>query len=253
MDVYNDSPACVTASEQRPSIFVSRYEANLAGRDFALGDVHGEFELLDNLLEEARFDPQVDRIFSTGDLVDRGPSSISVVPWLFKPWFKAVRGNHEQWCIEGGLDAPVPAHARHGGAWFYLLKPEERSAIAKFLNTLPVAIEVVGCSGELFGVVHAECPMYRWQHFVEALQGYQGNSIRDHYITEALWRRTRFDSQHTHSVRGVSKVYVGHTVVPEVTTLGNVVYLDTGGCFADGQLTMVEMGGAETIFSVSKV
>ncbi|WP_279626386.1 hypothetical protein [Azotobacter beijerinckii] len=30
-------------------------------------------------------------------------------------------------------------------------------------------------------------------------------------------------------------------------------YLDTGGCFEGGRLTLVEIGGSEEIFSVEKV
>lgn len=45
-------------------------------------------------------------------------------------------------------------------------------------------------------------------------------------------------------------IYVGHTKVPAVLDLGNVRYIDTGGVFEDGLLTMVEIGGSEAIHSI---
>ena len=54
-----------------PTVVVDR--ANPAGRDLAAGDVHGHFDTLEQALEQIAFDPVSDRLFSVGDLVDRGP------------------------------------------------------------------------------------------------------------------------------------------------------------------------------------
>ncbi|MBP5144082.1 metallophosphoesterase, partial [Pseudomonas chlororaphis] len=71
---------------------IQRFEINTAGRDFAVGDIHGHFTKLQAALDAVQFDPTVDRLFSVGDLVDRGPESADVDTWLAKPWFHAVRG-----------------------------------------------------------------------------------------------------------------------------------------------------------------
>jgi len=230
-----------------------QYGPNQKGRDFAVGDIHGEFSLLERLLEKAGFNEQTDRLFSVGDLVDRGPESHRVAWWLLKPWFKAVRGNHDQWCVEGGLFEEPIGHRQHGGKWFYALSEELRPFLGGFLNELPVAIEIAGRSGERYGVVHAECTCLSWGRFVEALEGELGDSYRDHHVMEALWRRRRYDDADTRPIAGIGRVYVGHAVVDEVLDLGNVRYLDTGGCFEGGRLTLVEIGGSEAIFSVEKV
>ena len=52
-----------------------RFSANKAGRDFFVGDIHGCFGLLEKTMEEHGFDETRDRIFSVGDLVDRGDRS----------------------------------------------------------------------------------------------------------------------------------------------------------------------------------
>jgi serine/threonine protein phosphatase 1 len=54
---------------------IKKFELNEKGRDFVVGDIHGCFDLLSNNLKEIGFDESVDRLFSVGDLVDRGKQS----------------------------------------------------------------------------------------------------------------------------------------------------------------------------------
>lgn len=232
------------------NLLFASYGPNHEGRDFAVGDIHGEFSLLRRLLTTVGFDEKTDRLFSVGDLVDRGPESPMVARWLTKPWFISVRGNHDHWCIMSGLLEEPPGHRRHGGSWFYDMTDEVRPLLATLLNQMPVAIEVEGRDGQRFGIVHAECTHHSWQRFREAIEGELGNSYRNHHITEAMWRRTRIEKRDTTIIAGVDKVLVGHSVVEEVTELGNVVYLDTGGCFPNGSLSLYELGGSGEIISV---
>ena len=95
---------------QRP---FRRFARNAAGRDFVVGDIHGMFPALRELLARAGFDEECDRLFSVGDLIDRGPRSREALEWLAQPWFHAVRGNHEQLLLDsddrvhpGPLDPP---------------------------------------------------------------------------------------------------------------------------------------------------
>lgn len=68
-----------------------KLERNLAGRDFAVGDVHGTFSALQTAFDSIGFDPTVDRLLCCGDLVDRGPESHRVEAWLEKSWvFRAL-------------------------------------------------------------------------------------------------------------------------------------------------------------------
>ena len=52
-----------------------RFAQNTVGRDFAVGDIHGCFTELQRGLEAIGFDPSTDRLFSVGDLVDRGSNA----------------------------------------------------------------------------------------------------------------------------------------------------------------------------------
>lgn len=75
--------------------FMKSYPANMDGRDFIVGDLHGCYDELQLLLKHVKFNEKQDRLFSTGDLMDRGPKSLECVSLLSQPWFFPVLGNHE--------------------------------------------------------------------------------------------------------------------------------------------------------------
>ena len=52
------------------------------GTDWVVGDVHGCFETLRQALAAIDFEQGRDRLFSVGDLIDRGPNSIEALEWL---------------------------------------------------------------------------------------------------------------------------------------------------------------------------
>ena len=79
---------------------IKTFEANTEGRDFVIGDLHGSYEVFLNLLENLKFDGEKDRMFSVGDLVDRGPDSFNCLRLLREPWFHCVLSNHEQMMLE---------------------------------------------------------------------------------------------------------------------------------------------------------
>ena len=96
---------------------VQRFTQNTRGRDFVVGDLHGCFDYLRVMLEHIQFDRVTDRLFCVGDLVDRGPQSEEAIDWIAKPWFHAVRGNHEQMAIDvaaGRVNAGSKMHRLAG-------------------------------------------------------------------------------------------------------------------------------------------
>jgi len=52
---------------------ICKLPTNQAGKDYVIGDLHGCYELLERLLDAVGFDKSKDRLFSVGDLIDRGP------------------------------------------------------------------------------------------------------------------------------------------------------------------------------------
>lgn len=215
---------------------VQRFARNPHGRDWVVGDIHGCFSRLRQHLDEHGFDPAVDRLFSVGDLVDRGPESELALEWLAYPWFHAVLGNHEQMAIDW-VDCPemdAGTYAYNGGMWNIGNPSDERIRFSDAFRGLPVAIELETAAG-LVGIVHADCPRRDWSGMVAALDA------GDERVENAcLWSRSRIKSGYAEPVEGVQMVIVGHTPLKSVCWLGNVFHIDTGAVFG-GELTVLDI------------
>lgn len=209
---------------------VVHYERNTVGRDLIVGDIHGHFSKLQQALDAINFDPERDRLFSVGDLVDRGPESEMSLEWLDKPWFFAVSGNHEDMAIRwpnGFMDSQN--YVANGGGWNVSNPWDVSREFAEAFSTLPVAIELETASG-LVGIVHADCPFPSWQQFIAALKNQSmSKAERERIVDAAQWSRDRITQLDDSMVDGVRAVVVGHTPMGRFTTLGNVLYIDTMG------------------------
>lgn len=222
---------------------VRRFERNATGKDFVVGDIHGEFAQLRSHLEGLGFDPAIDRLFSVGDLVDRGANSKAALDWLAQPWFFAVLGNHEDmalraWDDEDTLHGWVVWNG--GGWWLDCDRPTQARFIAAF-QELPVAMEIATVAGRI-GVVHADVPsQMSWDAFLDRLEA-GDERVRQH----ALWARSRICNsdgpKYQSPVGGVVRVYCGHTPLRQPAVVGNVYFLDTGACYPGGSLTVVPLG-----------
>lgn len=223
------------------------YERNTQGRDFAVGDVHGYFKRLQTVLDKAGFDPSTDRLFSVGDLVDRGPESKDVLQWLAKPWFHAVKGNHEDIAVRFAKGNPVDvdAYRANGGGWFIDLEPSEQLRFAQAFEALPLAIEVVTEQG-LVGLVHADCPQKNWANLDAALRA----SKSDRSL--CIWSRARLENEYPGVVAGVRAVVVGHTPLSKPVVLGNVYHIDTGGWQAGGYFTLLDLNTLDYVASLDR-
>lgn len=162
------------------------FEANFKGRDFVIGDLHGSFSVFLNLLDNLQFDHEVDRMFSVGDLVDRGPDNIECLRLIYEPWFHCTKSNHNQLVIDAFLkDDPAlkdyvssMANTRLwqqcGGLWalpqtenhYEALKHGEKYdartleliELAYKLNSDPFIITVELRSKKKVHIIHAEFP-----------------------------------------------------------------------------------------------
>lgn len=219
---------------------VKRFAKNAAGRDFIVGDIHGYFSRLQAALDAIGFDAARDRLFSVGDLVDRGPESIQALDWLAKPWFHAVAGNHEDMAMRwpnGHMDAGN--YTANGGAWMIALDRETQLEVSAALSALPVAIELETEHGTV-GIVHAECPFASWPEFTAMLEDTSlSNNRRDALLSLAQWSRERISNKFCGMVEGVRMVVVGHTPMRESVALGNTKYIDTMG-WHSGKFTILD-------------
>src|SRR5438128_6405379 len=90
--------------------------------DYLLGDLQGCCDPLDRLLSALAFSPSRDRLFVLGDLVNRGPGSLSVLTRL------AGLGDAAQ-CLLGNHDLHLVAIA-HG-----VRKPGRRDTLGPILES----------------------------------------------------------------------------------------------------------------------
>ncbi|MEX3984280.1 metallophosphoesterase [Paraburkholderia sp. EG287A] len=239
---------------------VRRYGINTLGRDFVVGDIHGCYDELWAALKEARFHPERDRLFSVGDLVDRGPGSERVERFLDQPWVFAVRGNHEDEILNLYEDG-VPHHDvlqaymnmvgyRNGLGWWMAVPYEQRLRIVEKLRRLPLVMELETSRGKV-GLLHAEVPQRMdWATFIACIEA--GD---EKVLNSALWGRERYHADDHSGVSGIDRVFVGHTPRKLAERKGNVYYVDTGAFKQvlepgrQGHLTMANVLTATQVLS----
>ena len=221
---------------------VKVWDKEIKGKLWVVGDIHGCYTLLMNTLNAKDFDFENDLLVAVGDLVDRGPQNIQCVELLSKPWFTSVRGNHEDLCIGGLHDESYKCcHIGNGGEWFYMLDGQTMHNIAKMFAELPIAIEV-NHHGKKFGFIHGHIEQNNWDDFKNS----KGVPAFRDPAQLAMWGRDRLDTdnkQYTH-VSDVDAVFMGHTVVNQVSRRDNCYYIDVGSCFY-GRLAVLDLSEFE--------
>ena len=215
-------------------------------RAYAVGDVHGRLDLLDELLRDIETDnsaraPARVTIVFLGDLIDRGPQSAQVVERLrrYRPSFAKtafLMGNHEEvllrilsgetslladWLRFGGADCarsygldPKELEARGGSSAVKLLREAIPKEHAKFLESF---VDTASFGSYLF--VHA---------------GIRPGVPLSHQQPQDLrWIRQPFlDDEADHGC----VVVHGHTITEAVDERENRIGLDTGA-YRTGVLT----------------
>lgn len=210
-----------------------RIPANLEGRDFLVGDLHGMHDAFRQALKARGFDPDCDRVISVGDLVDRGPDSPGCLRLLEEPWFHAVRGNHEQLMLDvlDGREDPA-LWAINGGDWAIEADLEGKLAglIAR-ARRLPHALTLELPDGSAIGITHAEYPRMDWAEIESAV-----SDRRDRYAM--LWSRRIIHRGEPQETANAALTVHGHTPTETPTRLGTALFIDTGAVYG-GALTLL--------------
>lgn len=215
---------------------VRRFPANTQGRDFVVGDLHGCLEPFEKLLRHVGFRPAIDRVFSVGDLVDRGPFSMACLKLLNMPWFFACRGNHEDLLL-AHLDNPFQVKA-YDDSWLRPIAPvyaDRKKLAGQWLNvlrSLPYVL-VVGEGEERFNVVHAEVLEDGRSVTNEMIDSWSFEDP-DKAQHRAVWGRALLRTwQRGKPVlrahhRNMSPTYCGHTILSETSKVAGQIFLDRG-------------------------
>lgn len=265
-----------TARTLWPNEAVITHPANPTGRDFVVGDVHGSFDVVERALESLRFVPGRDRLFSVGDLIDRGPRSADALEWLQQERILAVRGNHEDWMVNTiVLESGHLRKSGHGydwlasgGGWFWGLVEDgdghivghddvehwdRRKDWLAALRTMPLMRTVETTAGTV-GIAHT-VPHWRpsWSDLEKELRELHALATKnldrfDRVPIDTLWPRPETVSIDRNAadlppaIAGIELVLVGHCSLYKPQWLrSNVLCIDTGACAADGHLTVAEI------------
>lgn len=217
---------------------------------YAIGDVHGEFEklerLLDSIREDARCLDATYKIIFLGDLIDRGPDSRSVVAVAMAATGAgealALKGNHEElmlyaydredsiglyhWANNGG-DEAIQSYERANGKqdhWRLAIDPTH----LKWLRALP-CIHRDDARGLVF--VHAGIDPRTYPACKEEIYLWTRSPI---FYDPGRWPDRP-------ELEGLLVVH-GHTPTPDFKPHLNPrrINVDTGACFG-GPLTSVVM------------
>ncbi len=104
---------------------------------YAVGDVQGCLEPLRRVLEHARFDPAVDRLWLVGDLVNRGPASLATLRFVsgLGSAAVAVLGNHDLHLLAVALGGH---RVRNKDTFHDVLEAPDRDELMEWLRRLPL-------------------------------------------------------------------------------------------------------------------
>jgi len=108
---------------------------------YVVGDIHGCFKTLERLLLTLPFESGRDRLWLTGDLVNRGPSSLEVLRWAWSASrslgdrFVTVLGNHDLHLLS---TADGHGRAHHRAAFEPVLNAPDRDTLIRWLARRPL-------------------------------------------------------------------------------------------------------------------
>lgn len=237
--------------EERKAInpFVEQLSQNNLGDDYIVGDLHGRYSELMQQLKDIDFDFQKDRLIAVGDLGDRGDESDKVIQLLEEPWFRSVRGNHDQFILDqfeeervllyGGYKRVEPTilHRRIEGAWFFQLDEQCRAYLAKLLMPLPYIIELY-IHGYKIGINHAGIPTRYGNSWNDVV-----NDIYKRDTRELCLRTRRHAEMHQEGIERVIEdidyTIHGHTCFEKPLFTLFSAFIDTFD--KSGQLTILKV------------
>ncbi len=132
---------------------------------YVLSDIHGYQENFDSILSQINMTEQ-DHLYILGDVVDRGPDSITLLQRIRKmPNTTLLLGNHEYMMIDrlrhpGDENIQALWYWNDGGKTenqFLSLNKAAQEELLQYMESLPVQLELQ-VNGQTYILVHA-CPM----------------------------------------------------------------------------------------------
>ena len=242
------------------------------GRRLIVGDIHGSYKALMEVLEKASFDRDNDTLYFTGDVSDGYPQVFECLTFLLAlPHFHAVIGNHDVWLqryLAAGLTPSI--WVNQGGQRTIEniekknLTDAEKHQLADALRSWPYVIAeddfilTHGGPGMFFDEedmsdiarIKRELLEYddsNWQGWLRTRQA-TVNWDRSYYA-EALYDQEHGITAPSYSrYKGKKRLFIGHTEIgshkPFISKKHNAINVDTAaGSY--GCLTLMDMDTLE--------
>lgn len=217
------------------------FAENTKGNDYLVGDVHGHYEELMYELKMVKFNAKKDRVFSLGDLCNRGEDSKKCLKLLLCKEFPfyAVEGNHESMLRELMKNADIEAtlsKGNVGGQWAidcFEQEPTEFKFLcgiifAKCYNAITLKTKY----GDV-GLIHAQSPD-DWSVF-------SNGTVSEQELFDGLWSLLKYSMPDSElkPVKNIALTVHGHTNSHEIVVKKNMVWIDT--LRNSGRLTLINV------------
>ena len=211
-----------------------------SGRDWVVGDVHGCFETLRRVLLAIDFEPGRDRLFSVGDLIDRGPNSIEALAWLEGGCFAAmVMGNHEAEMVRLLQTGEILAPPKSYQQWMWQIERQDLYRWYRTLMALPLAVTVETAHGRV-GIVHCSTWHDSWSATLDALE--ERNIAAINMVLLGIDEHEKRAGPTGKEVDGIDRVIAGHDPRKRAERRANLWCIDTGAGFpAMDRLTLARI------------
>lgn len=207
---------------------------------FAIGDIHGCYEKLCELMDKIPINMARDQLLFIGDYIDRGRGSIEVLDYLIdlkkrSPGIIFLKGNHED-MLQNYLDG--------SDRFTYLLNSGQQTLDA-YLKSSNASEDYPVPSAHL-EFLSALCLYYQTEDYIFVHAGLRDKVLLESQKeTDLLWLRDEFIySDYDFGKR----VIFGHTPFKEPLVQTNKIGIDTGAVYGN-RLTCVQLPEME-FFSV---
>ena len=221
-------------------------------RRLAIGDIHGGYRAMLQVLERAQFNKEEDMLIGIGDYADGWPDVFECVEYLSAlKNFVGVLGNHDEWLLENllygrrdrnwlynGGGTSLDSYAKHDN-------PERALAHAEFLQKLPFYLEL---DDKLF--VHGGVAFDNFGELFPIRDQWKQTLTWDRYLFIAVASSYKLGRPFILNIAPHKEIYIGHTttqaVQPDLSPVFHegVYLLDQGGGWS-GKLTVVDIDTKE--------
>jgi serine/threonine protein phosphatase 1 len=223
-------------------------------RTFVLGDIHGGYKALIQVLRRVDFDYEIDELIFLGDVADGWTETAESIEELMKiKNLIHMLGNHDDWMLD--MLRIVLTNGEKLGLMNWLEQGGRETVMSynKHLDLVDKHIDFLN-NAKMYHI-DDENRLFLHAGFIEGID-IDKQSRTTYFWDRSLWNekstQKRFNLDIT-DIKGFKEVYIGHTPtirdfgsVP--VNIGNLWNMDTGAAFS-GRLSLMDVNTKEVVQS----